>query len=418
LSARVSDSCLSAPQGAQRPDCLNLSNHRWLQGSGLVLLTLAVLFARRPDQFLHPAIWVEDGVLTLKEFVARGALIIAEPFGFYLAIASKLISYVAYRTSILRAPEIETALISALTCAVILAVAFSPTHLRWPGLCAAAVLLVPSDPEVFAVGAYAFWWAGILLLLALLWDSARGYEPVRWSFILFGGLSAPIVVPIAGLLWLRLAIERRWSDLVAASLASLIAAIQLAVVHRTAVDVHTGALAATVPALVTKFVLWYFPHRTAHLIAVTAVLLLLVFLARDALDRWFGMLVLALVAVATSVVARLGSSAIDIDPFVAGPRYFFYPFVLTSWMLIWIAACSSFAARGLALAAIAGAIIVASPGMSRRHDEINWRAHVEACADAAGTYELPIHYSGRRAEMWHAQMTGADCRALIAQSLL
>jgi hypothetical protein len=31
-----------------------------------------VLFARRPDQFLHPYIWVEDGDPILKAYAERG----------------------------------------------------------------------------------------------------------------------------------------------------------------------------------------------------------------------------------------------------------------------------------------------------------------------------------------------------------
>ena len=60
------------------------------------------------------------------------------------------------------APEIALVLTVAFTCAVVVAVALSPTHLRWPYLCAIAVLTIPVDPEVYAVSLLAFWWAGLL----------------------------------------------------------------------------------------------------------------------------------------------------------------------------------------------------------------------------------------------------------------
>jgi hypothetical protein len=157
----------------------------------IVAITLTMLFARRPDQFLHPYIWVEDGFYTLG-FVARdGGWTIIEPLNGYLIVAPKIISYAAYKISLVWAPNIQIMLTSALTCAAVLAIAFSPTHLRWPFVCAVAALLVPIDAEVFAVGAYACWWAGLLLPLALLWDSDRGREPLRWLYIIGGGLSSP-----------------------------------------------------------------------------------------------------------------------------------------------------------------------------------------------------------------------------------
>ena len=158
----------------------------------LIVLTVAVLFMRRPDQFWHPYIWVEDGYYTLRFSLEDGWRTIFAPLAGYLCVASKLIGYAAYRISILWAPEIELALTVAFTSAVVAAVAYSPTHLRWPFLCAVAVLFVPTDSEVFAVSAYAFWWAGLLMFLALLWDTARGREWLRWSFIVFGGLSSPL----------------------------------------------------------------------------------------------------------------------------------------------------------------------------------------------------------------------------------
>ena len=39
-----------------------------------------------------------------------------------------------------------------------------------------------------------------------------------------------------------------------------------------------------------------------------------------------------------------------IDPLNGGPRYFFYPFILFTWILIWIAALSPAHVRVLVLA--------------------------------------------------------------------
>jgi hypothetical protein len=105
----------------------------------------------------------------------------------------KLISYIAFSISILWAPEIETVLMVLMTCAVIVAIARSPTHLPAPFLCAIAVLLVPSGAEVFAVSAYANWWAGLLLLLPPIWRQESQY--VKNFFIIIWRLINPVDFP-------------------------------------------------------------------------------------------------------------------------------------------------------------------------------------------------------------------------------
>ena len=152
-----------------------------------MLITVAVLALRQPDQFISPYVWIEDGWYLLRMFLEHGWSNIVQPLAGYQILANKLIVFAALNLSVLWAPEIMLLLVTALTCAVIAAVAFSPTHLRWPLLCALAVLAVPTGPEVFSVSAYAIWWAGLLLLLTPLWDSGRGREPLRWAYLMFGG---------------------------------------------------------------------------------------------------------------------------------------------------------------------------------------------------------------------------------------
>ena len=196
------------------------------QALALIALTLAVLVARRPDQFLHPYVWVEDGTVILKAYAERGLASVFEPVSGYLILATKLISLSAYKLSIQWAPEIALALTVAYTCAIIAAVAFSPTHLRWPFACAVAVLTLPVDPEVFAVSLLAFWWAGLLLILALLWDADRGAIWLRAFYVVLGGLSSPLAVTLSALFVLRALIERRRSEFVIAALAVAVAMIQ------------------------------------------------------------------------------------------------------------------------------------------------------------------------------------------------
>jgi hypothetical protein len=193
----------------------------------LITFTIVVLVARRPDQFTHPYAWIEDGTIILPAYLDRGFDSIFEPVSGYLILSSKLIALSAFKLSAEYAPEIMVVLTTVFTCSVILAIALSPTHLPLPYLCAIATLIIPTDPEVFAISELSFWWAGLLSVLALLWDAERGRLWLRAGYLVFGGLSSPIVVPVAGLLVLRALVERRRSEFVAAAVAVAVAAIQI-----------------------------------------------------------------------------------------------------------------------------------------------------------------------------------------------
>ena len=384
----------------------------------LIAVTVAILFARRPDQFLHPQMWIEDGFVTLRAFLEGGARILYLPLNGYLITATKLISYAAFATSVRWAPEIETALVVAFTCAVTAAIAFSPTHLRWPFLCALVALLAPTGPEVFAVAAYAFWWAGLLLLLALLWDADRGRAGLRNAFILLGGLSSPLVVSLAPLFAVRAALTRRRDDVVALAFVALTAAAQAyAMSTQRAGEVVGGALDPWAAwAGVTKFV-GGFVRVDALGPVMLVVLALVVWSLRRRLDRHFYLLAAAYALVCASVVLR-----IPLDWFLRmgataeGARYFFYPFVLFMWLLLWLACEAGPLVRATCVAVIAVGILLGVPYMQWHHDAIDWRAQLDACASADHA-ELTVQYLGTAADAWHAKFTGEECRALLAKSL-
>jgi hypothetical protein len=388
----------------------------------LIILTIAVLFVRRPDQFLHPYIWVEDGLYTLRFVLRDGWLTILEPLAGYLLVASKIVSYVAFKTSILWAPQIEIVSTVVLTCAVVVAVARSPTHLRWPFCCALAILFIPIDSEVFAVGAYAFWWAGILVLLALLWDTARGLHWLRWGFVVFGGLSSPLAVTLLPLFLLRAAVERRQREYVVSALAIVVAIAQLLAMYQQKMSVSVESISLRlVPIGLEKFVgTFVYNGGPSLVIGITgaALLSLVAWIARARLDRYFVLLAAAFGVICISVSVRMPIESLAvIDPFVVGPRYFFYPFILLAWMMIWLAAVSSVQARTGIGIAFACSVLFSWHGLTRRHDAVDWRAHVQACASQSGEYAIPIHYIGQAKEMWHAKFTGDECRALLRNSL-
>ena len=395
------------------------STKAW-QAVALVALTVAVLFARRPDQFLHPYIWVEDGDPILKAYAERGFASFWDPVSGYLILATKLITLSSFKLSIEWAPEIALALVVAFTCAVVVAVALSPTHLRWPFLCAIATLTIPVDPEAYAVSLLAFWWAGLLLILALMWDADRGATWLRAGYVVLGGLSSPLTVPFAALFVLRALVERRRSEFIAAMLAIAVAAIQARAIfdyhhidYARLIDPHVVLVA------MNKFAgnLFVGP-RYGHYYAGPIVLALLsvaLWQIRARLTPHFALLVLAWAAICATTALR---NPIDvIDPLNAGPRYFFYPFITLTWILIWIAALAPAHVRILLLAGCLMGVAWVYKRMTRSHEAMDWRGQITACT-RSGQYDLPIHYDGRANNMWYIRLTGQQCRDLIAWSLI
>jgi hypothetical protein len=391
-----------------------------LQAVALIALAIAVLFARRPDQFLHPYIWVEDGDPILKAYAERGFASFWDPVSGYLILATKLVTLSAFKLSIEWAPEIALILIVAFTCAVVLAVALSPTHLRWPFLCAIATLTIPVDPEVYAVSMLAFWWAGLLLILALLWDADRGATWLRAGYVVLGGLSSPLTVPFAALFTLRALLERRTSEFITATLAVAVALIQARVIfgyhhidYARLIDPHVVTVA------MNKFAGYLFvgPRYGHYYVGPIALALLGIALwqIRARLTLHFALLVLGWAAICATTALR---NPIDvIDPLNGGPRYFFYPFITLTWILIWVAALSPAHARVLVLAGCLMGVAWVYKRMTRSHDAMDWRGHIAACA-RSDRYDLPIHYDGRADNMWYVRLTGQQCRDLIAWSLI
>jgi len=387
----------------------------------LTIFTVAILFARRPDQFLHPYIWVEDGQYILREYLEQGAGTLLNPLAGYYMLATKLISYIAFKVSIIGAPTIELVLITALTIGVTVAIATAPTHLRWPYACAIATLLIPTDAENFAVSLYAFWWAGILLFLALLWNPDRGMGWLRAVFILFGGLSSALAISLCPLFILRAVIERRRSEYIAAALCALTAIVQLYGLHIQHIVLAGGMFSLErVPLIAQKFVGDFaLTTQNPALGSVLAVgLLSTAAIFHKRLNLYFVLLLAIFGAVSVSLAGRIELPNFPlIDKLTVAPRYFFYPFILLGWGMIWLAAVGPFTVRIFIAAIFALSLYGVGNGLSRRHDPVSWRQHIRACAAIDGQYMLPMHYIGHANQMWLAPFTGAECRKLLASSL-
>jgi hypothetical protein len=404
------------------------------------LLAAFVLFAaliafRRPVEFVHPGVWDEDGTHNLPDYILYGIGSLARPVSGYLIVVPKLITMLSAKISFVHYPLVANIIATVFEAFVLVCICVCPTYLRWRFVCALAVALVPTDPEVFVLPLYTFWFAGLLAVLAVLWRTTASSGPLmlaRYAFVVLGGLSSPLIVPLAPLFVVRAVVQRQ-REWIPAALAVLCAATQMLVLHGThMLEAITPVSQLVAPNELIAVWLKYFGGVAAYsgpeaLMLTTHQALGLTFgatvvvtgvaaLNRDRVDRTVWVLVgLYVLAIGLSV-ARVPASATT--PYEAGPRYFFYPFIFMAWALINLAAVSGRAgaiALGVLLCATAAGSLMR---FQRNSQPLNWVNNVVACSQAPGaSYTVPIHFNGDVSMTWKMTVKPADCLRLRRESL-
>jgi hypothetical protein len=387
---------------------------------GLTLATVVVLRLKRPDQFLHPYVFAEDGV-NIAAFAERGWWSALEQLQGYFVLATKLVTLGALQISAVRFPEIAVGLTVVATAVVVVAIAVSPTHLRWRPACALVPLLIPTDPEVMGVSLYVFWWAGLLILLALLWDSRRGKTGWRYGFLVLGSLSSPLIVPFSALFLLRALWWRGRDDLVCAVIACASAVLQAASIV-TNVPMNSEVGLHSIPMLIGKFVgffAWSLEVGDHEAVWIGLPVLALIAAALAAARRQIGFpLILLALMFGLTVAVTLSRVPVEaMHPYLAGPRYFFYPYIVLGWGLLWLAAASPPSLRAGLIALVLLSVAQGLPRLARHHEPLDWKGEMIACARSDGR-TIPVLTTGRLDDLWTLTLTGAQCRALIEGSLI
>lgn len=386
----------------------------------MVLATIAVLASRRTSTLTTPYIWAEDGLDIVPQFVLQGWGSLLNPISGYIAFVPRLISYLALTVAPDSYPLASTLLAWGFMAGVMAFVALAPTLLRGRLFLAFACLLVPTDPEVFGTSLYSFWWAGLVLMLLILWERAPSHVVLRGALAVVCSLSTPITILIAPVMMIRAAVLRTRVD---AGLAGLVLVCAVAQVMQI-VAVQAGA-PATLPTwhnvgvMLDKFFgrfVWGIdsPSNQQQItlaILGSAVAALAAWSLHSIKDRWlsFSLVYLLAASIAASVI-RVDISLAFVGPTGGGPRYFFYPYIILAWVLIQgLYAHTTLAARTLFAAPLALAVINAvSSGWEHQIDSFSWRREALSCLHFEG-YGMPVHMHGSRRDMFHGEYPRRVC---------
>lgn len=388
------------------------------------LITAVALFLRRPSQWTDPYVWVEDGRDVLPAFLKYGWSTMFEPVAGYVLIPNKLIGAIATTASFRWLPEISMVLCVLFTIVVTIYIAVAPTRLRAPVLCAIAVLAVPTDPEVFTTSAYALWWGSLLAVVPVFWDERRAPSlRLRLPFVVAGALSSPFIVFLAPLYLARALWLRQRPEWIMAIVAGAFAATQAALVLLATQPGNPHPLPAPT-AVLAKFVgnyFWWSPDTAAPAFAAglgAAVLIIAAVYALAQRRRNGPVIILVAGCLLLSIVASAGRVPVEtLDPFSGGPRYFFYPYIFISWLLIQLMV----EARGFARLPLVALLLAPIPHTlqsgQRTHEHLDWRAEVRRCTNETSELGIPVHMAGYLNFVWHSPLSAEDCRQLVRKSL-
>lgn len=371
--------------------------------------------SRRWQQFTSPQVWDEDGTQVLYEYIVNnGWLSLFEPVNGYLIFISKLISFLSIEISVTSYPIVSTVITCLFIAFIGMAVVYSPTKLMGKWFCAVAIFIVPSDPEVFNLPLYAFWWGSLLLFLVAVWDENSTTVLERILFLLIGGLSSPLIIMVLPVFYYRIYIYRSFrNEFKVAIVATIIAIIQYSFIHSAGVSGQPNVVSIlfnTIPVFLGYFIVGNLSVSNSIILWIAGILIIAgiakwVFLERSPLSYILVYLLAGSIALS---VARIDPSILH--PVLAGPRYFFFPYILIFWMLIQlghkVSAIWHYTFLGVMLLNVV-------PVWSRSHDDLKWKNHIVSCSLFPSKYTVPVHSDGNKYSAWSVELLGPKCAELL-----
>jgi hypothetical protein len=422
----------------------------------LLLVSLIVLFYRRPGQFLYPYIWAEDGANILPDYLKDGFFSLFNPVAGYSILSSKIINFLSYFISFWYYPEVASFLANLFIIAVIFAIAYSPTNLKFPWLCAVLTLFVKTDPECFGTALYSFWWAGLLLVLSTLWRDKNSFK-LQIIYIVLGGLSSPLIYLASPLLCVKAVIKKERNTIWAAIISIIPFLFQTYLLVKTSQgnSLFTGEVIQLfyfgIIKFFGKYVLFNSVSNILLFVIGSGLLCLLglsviysVWIAYKKKNYQNNMALLTMfIWLGASIVFSIAREPVyNIHPYSWGPRYFFYPFILMSWHIVYLLMkirdlsfekiCGSILGKIPPLVFLGGKFFVSGllilllfnfifdgslRKMSRDHYLINWRQELAAVYFSKDAYALPIHLSGNHTDYWYLNITASQCQIMLKNSL-
>jgi hypothetical protein len=377
-----------------------------------VALVLLILFIRKPDAFLNPQFWAEDGSIFFTQQVLLGIRAHDEPYAGYFNEVPRLVASLAALLPHLYAPALYNGA-ALLVLAGLVWKLYSPRlGLPCPLAFALAVALVPHvGGEVFVSLANVQWILALLLLAVALQRSPETPAQAAGDavLVLLTGLTGPFIFFALPLLAWKAWRHRSRLDLPVLIVAAGAAAVQVWALSHSSIEappptpaepgtwsrilgqrligsaflgieiayaLHPGFLIAA-GLLLLAGILWTLRRSPEHL-------------ERAGLSLLFAAAILAGMCVKFSAAPGL------LIPPGAGARYFFIPYVVLAWCLLLTFAASRGAPRALAATALLAmlAASLTSGFRSPALEDLRWADHAGRIGGPEAEVWIPINPQG------------------------
>lgn len=368
---------------------------------------LAGLFLRRPEMFLRPQFWAEDGAVFFVQADTLGLCALAEPHAGYHHLLLRLVAGVAAPLDARFVPAVYFA--ASLACLLLVARALFSDRIDLQGrpACALALVLVPHTGEVFGNLANLQWVGALGLVWLLLARDARtpGQHLLDAALALGLGLTGVFSVLLAPLFILRTAQRRTPGSVAVAVLIGIAAAIQTCTLWRTVAPESASALSALSAVHITGLRLvwamsplvawWPEPSR-----ALTVALGVALLAALAGAGGWPGpsrplrlTLVTAFAVFCAGALWRHRAEPGVLDYLGNGDRYFYVPKVLACWLLLqgWTVP------RLRPVVAVCLASVLAVTALRWRYErltDLDWPAYARRIEAGEAVPAIPVNPDG------------------------
>ena len=382
-------------------------------------LGMGLLLLRAWPRLMNPEVWIEDGTLNIYGFVNEGIINFFSPVGGYLVLVPKLITFISLSISFFYYPWISTLLAWGFGIFVFVVIARAPTYLKGGLLLAIACFLIPSDIECFGLPMYSFWWTAPLLYVLVFWRVQEQLS-FRVFLLIISSLSSPICLITLPLFWLRAYFFKKIrGELIIAVLATLCVAIQGIYILR---DSHVNLFnPGKTFLIIPKFLGAYAVGNIAPSLNWLFGIGILIFLTWAIIQKRN----LVQYTLLYLLVATIGTSIYRVDPTIlnhidSGPRYFFLPFILLSWLLLQIVLDANLKwIRMTGIIFLTASVINMFPVMTRTHARMHWTDQIFRCLTVEQSrYDFPILHDGTETDLFYIRFTGDQCRELLEKDFL
>ena len=382
----------------------------------LILLAFGLLLLRAWPRLLYPEVWAEDGTENLYGLIQNGPLDIFRPIGGYLVLIPRLISLLSLSISFTYYPIISTVFAWVFTIFVFVVIAKAPTQLKGQLFLAISCMLIPSDPECFGLPLYTYWWSALLLFLMVFWQPEQS-NIFRTILIGVCSLTSPVCLVTLPLFWIRaFTLKAYRSELYLAILASVCVGVQLCVMHfyGKPAEFNFSFSYLVIKLFFGTYVIGNLYPQANWLMGIS----LLVFISAGLLGiknkSLYALYYLLLVSILMSIY-RVDISILN--PINAGPRYFFFPFILLSWVLIQlIFDCRLLFFKIGATLFLCASLVNATPHLTRKHDRLDWGKQAMKCLHEEKTSFL-VHNAGSADHAWSFTLTSEECARIMNRNL-